>query len=112
MKREYESVVIFDGSLTEDVLKEQQSSIEQFLSSKGEITQTDVWGKRTLAYPINKIKLGYYVVYYHSSETSVGSELLEFIKHNEKILRTMTVKAIKAKTKLTLDRETSDSNAA
>lgn len=64
MQMEYELMVILKPLLPEDLRSGVQKRIEDLVKKlKGEIKDTDVWGKRHLAYPIGKQDEGYYVVY-------------------------------------------------
>jgi small subunit ribosomal protein S6 len=91
MKQKYESVVIFDGSLPDDVLVQEQEKVEQFLKANAEHEKTDVWGKKTLAYEINKKKSGYYCLFLFNGEGDVSDKLNKSFRLNQKILRHMTV---------------------
>ncbi|MEI6462629.1 MAG: 30S ribosomal protein S6 [bacterium] len=64
MKQKYELVVILKALLPEDVRLSAQSKIEGLVkTSGGKIEKTDVWGKKHLAYRINKHDEGYYILY-------------------------------------------------
>ncbi|MBN1331730.1 30S ribosomal protein S6 [Candidatus Dojkabacteria bacterium] len=59
----YELMVIIKPLLPEDIKSKVLARIEKLIvKSKGEIKETDIWGKRHLAYPIKKHEEGYYVV--------------------------------------------------
>jgi small subunit ribosomal protein S6 len=68
VKRPYETVIVFDGTLPDDVLHKEQSQIEEFLKQNATFEKTDVWGKRTLAYLIKKKRLGYYCLFLYEAE--------------------------------------------
>ena len=91
MKRPYESMIVFDGSLGDDVLHKEQAQIEEFLKQSAAFEKTDVWGKRGLAYSIKKKKIGYYCLFLYEGEGSVVAALEKHIKLNEKVLRYLTV---------------------
>ncbi len=91
MKRMYESVVIFDGSLPDETLTREQVKVEKFLQQNAEFERTDVWGKRTLAYEIKKKKSGYYCLFLFKGEGDIFEKLHNTYKLNQKILRHMTV---------------------
>jgi small subunit ribosomal protein S6 len=59
-----------------------------------QITGEESWGRRKLAYPINKLNEGKYVLLYISSEN--GKTALPEVEHrmrqNDKILRYLTVR--------------------
>ena len=62
--RAYEMMVIFDGDLEEPVAQGWVKTItESVVAAGGSIHgKPDWWGKRQLAYPINKKEYGYYLV--------------------------------------------------
>ena len=91
MKKPYESVIVFDGTLPDDVLQKEQQQIEEFLKSNATFEKTDVWGKRNLAYQIRKKKTGYYCMFLFEGEGEVVSALTRHIKLNEAVLRYLTV---------------------
>ncbi len=90
MIRPYETVIVIDGTLPEDVIQKEQKQIEEFFQSNAELEKTDVWGKRALAYPINKKRSGHYVLFLYKGEGTVPAEFEKFIKLNESILRHLT----------------------
>ncbi len=91
MKRMYEAVIIFDGSLPDETLAKEQEKIESFLKKNSEFEKTDVWGKKTLAYEINKKKSGYYCAFIFKGEGEICDTLKKSIKLNQNILRHLSV---------------------
>ncbi len=91
MKRPYEAVIVFDGTLSDEVLQKEQAQIEEFLKQNSAFEKTDVWGKRALAYAINKKKSGYYCLFLFEAEGGVPAALEHHMKLNEKVLRHLIV---------------------
>ncbi|MDG5814423.1 30S ribosomal protein S6 [Chitinispirillales bacterium ANBcel5] len=91
MKRPYESMFVFDGTLPEDAIEKEQKQVEEFLSANADFEKADVWGKKQLAYPIKKKKSGYYVLFLYQGEGTVPAALEKHIKLNESVLRHLTV---------------------
>lgn len=91
MKRPYETVIVFDGTLPDDVLQKEQARIEEQLKQIAVFEKTDVWGKRSLAYTIKKKKLGFYCLFLYEGEGTVVAALEKPLKLNEKVLRYLTV---------------------
>jgi small subunit ribosomal protein S6 len=91
LKKPYESVIVFDGTLPDDVLQKEQQQIEEFLKNNSNFERTEVWGKRNLAYQIKKKKTGYYCMFLFEGEGEVVSALTRHIKLNEAVLRYLTV---------------------
>lgn len=91
MKRPYESMVVFDGTLPDDVLQKEQQMVEDLLKQSANLEKTDVWGKRQLAYTIKKKKTGYYCLFLYEGEGDTVIALDKYIKLNDRILRYLTV---------------------
>ncbi|MDX1623174.1 MAG: 30S ribosomal protein S6 [Gemmatimonadota bacterium] len=92
MPREYETVVIFDSSLTEEEVEERVERFRNALFGDGEGPfHVDVWGKRKLAYPIQNEEQGIYAVLRHESEPDRLSELERVARIDEMVLRQLTV---------------------
>lgn len=91
MKRPYESMVVFDGTLPEDILQKEQKIIEDMINNFGELEKTDIWGKKTLAFPIRKKRTGYYCLFLFNGSGDFASTLDKHVKLNEKVLRHLTL---------------------
>jgi small subunit ribosomal protein S6 len=87
--RHYEIMIILDPNIEERTV---QPSLEPFLKvvtdGGGKVEKTDIWGKRRLAYPIDKKPEGYYAVVDLTAEPSVVLEMDRQLNLNEAILRT------------------------
>jgi small subunit ribosomal protein S6 len=87
--RHYEMMIILDPSLEERTV---QPSLEQFLkvitAGGGNVDKIDVWGRRRLAYEIDKKSEGIYTVIDLTAEPGTVKELDRQLNLNEAILRT------------------------
>jgi small subunit ribosomal protein S6 len=87
--RHYEMMIILDPELEERTV---QPSLDQFLTviqtGGGSVDKVDVWGRRRLAYPIDKKSEGIYAVVDLTSEPDPVRELDRQLNLNEAILRT------------------------
>ncbi|HEX2822908.1 MAG TPA: 30S ribosomal protein S6 [Streptosporangiaceae bacterium] len=87
--RHYEIMIILDPSLEERTV---QPSLDQFLKvvsgGGGKVDKVDIWGKRRLAYPIEKKSEGFYAVVDLMAEPSTVLELDRQLNLNEAVLRT------------------------
>ena len=61
--RDYELAVLYHPDLEVDVSKAEEKISTIIANNEGKITATDNWGKRKLAYPINKLEHAVYVIY-------------------------------------------------
>jgi len=91
--RDYEVVYIFKSALgTEDIDARLQRYHEKILAVDGsEITAVEHWGKRQLAYPIDRNDNGYYVVAQFSTEPRALPEFERLLKLDEEVLRHLVV---------------------
>jgi len=92
MIKNYELMVIVSPKLSNDEADAANEAIlSQVGENGGEIAKTDPWGRRMLAYPINKMQEGYYYVNYFSLESTTVKMLKRLMNINENILRHMFV---------------------
>ena len=91
--RDYEVVYIFKSSLgTEEIESRVQTYHEKILAgSDAAITAIVHWGKRELAYPIDKDRNGYYVVAQFSAPPDVLPAFERALKFDEDLLRHLVV---------------------
>ena len=73
--RKYEMLVILEAAPEADQAGETAQSEELIKRLGGTVSKTDVWGKRTLAYPIRKKSEGYYVLFNFELEPAQTFEL-------------------------------------
>ena len=85
------------------------------ISSKGgKIHREEDWGRRQLAYPINKIHKAHYILMNIECGKDVIDELSSNFKFNDAVIRNMILKrksAISEKSSILLDDEDSDKNS-
>ena len=60
-------------------------------ASGGDSVKVDVWGKRKLAYPIDKKEQGIYAVLRYETEPSALTEFERIMRLDEQVLRQLTV---------------------
>jgi small subunit ribosomal protein S6 len=91
--RHYEMMIILDPGLEEGTV---QPSLEQFLtvvkSDGGNVDKVDVWGRRRLAYEIDKKAEGIYAVVDMMAEPDSVRELDRQLGLNEAVLRTKVLR--------------------
>jgi small subunit ribosomal protein S6 len=91
--RHYELMVILDPDLEERTVA---PSLDKFLNvirqGGGTVDNVDVWGRRRLAYDINKKSEGIYAVVDMNAEPAVAQELDRQLSLNEAVLRTKLIR--------------------
>ena len=88
--RKYEMLVILDAG--NENQNEEVSKIEELLKSLGgTVAKTDVWGKRTLAYPIRKKPEGFYVLFTFELEPAQTFELRRVLGLRQNVYRQLVI---------------------
>jgi len=92
--RQYELMVILDPEVDERTVA---PSLEKYLSvvssSDGSVDKVDIWGRRRLAYEIQKRAEGIYAVVNFTATPDVAQELDRQLGLNEAVLRTKILRA-------------------
>ncbi len=87
-RHEYELVFVVRPTLGEEGLNTLNDRLAQTIGTQGgEITATELWGKRTLAYPIKKFFEGVYVLHQVAMPPQGTAELDRLLRFNEDVLR-------------------------
>ena len=90
----YETLFVVSGNLTEEDYKAVSEKFVTLINENATDVTVDEWGKRRLAYTINYITEGYYVLVSFKSETNFPLELERVLGLNESIIRYMTTTKI------------------
>lgn len=90
--RLYEVVYILDPALLEDAVTAKLEKFHELVTSKGgEVSAIDHWGTRQLAYPINKLSAGYYVVAQFTAAPDALPEFERLLKLDGEVMRYLMV---------------------
>ncbi len=88
----YESAVIINAALDDEQINGIISRIKDFITNNGgEIREIENWGRKRLAYMINKSKIGYYAIFRFDAPTTIISKLERNYSLDEHILRYLTI---------------------
>lgn len=94
--RHYEVMIILDPQQDERTVA---PSLDKFLEivrkDNGTVEKIDVWGKRRLAYPINKKEEGVYAVVDLDCSAETVAELDRVLNLNEGVMRTKVLRTDK-----------------
>ena len=92
--REYELMFIVDPRLSDEEVVEVTDQYKTMIeTSGGEVVKEESWGKRKLAYQIEKLNEGNYTLLHIRSENgSPFQEVEQRMRQNEKVLRYLTVR--------------------
>ena len=86
----YETLFVLSGNLAEDAYVALKDKFVTLVGENATDVTVNEWGKRRLAYPINYITEGYYVLVTFKSEPSFPLELERVLGITEGVIRYMT----------------------
>ena len=92
----YETIFVLDSTKTEDEITALVEKFKSLIEANGEIESVDEWGKRRLAYPINDLTEGYYVLINFKSGTDFPAELERVYGITEGFIRDIVIKSEEA----------------
>jgi small subunit ribosomal protein S6 len=88
----YETLFIINSNQGEEEITALVEKFKSLIESAGQVENVDLWGKRRLAYPINDLNEGYYVLINFNAETSFIQELERVFKITDGIMRALVIK--------------------
>ena len=86
----YEVLYIIDPALGEEGIAALVEKFKAMVEAEGTLTNIDEWGKRRLAYPINDLPEGYYVLMNFETNPAFPAEMERVMKITEGIMRCLT----------------------
>lgn len=89
--RNYELVYVLKPNLEEEARENILSKIKAIIETSGEVEKVDVWGNRKLAYEIDKLTEGYYVLVNFRAATDVPKEIDRNLKIWDDAIRHLIV---------------------
>ena len=87
----YEVVYIMDPALGEEAIAAMIEKFKALVETQGTVAAIDDWGKRRLAYPINDLNEGYYVLMTFTAPAAFPRELDRIFRITEGVMRSMIV---------------------
>ena len=113
MTNQYELMVILDPEIDERTVA---PSLDKFLNvirnDGGSIDKVDVWGRRRLAYEINKKAEGIYAVVNFTASPAATVELDRQLSLSEAVMRTKVLRAEEGFAQVAAAKKASDEKAA
>jgi small subunit ribosomal protein S6 len=110
---QYELMVILSPEIDERTVA---PSLDKFLkvitNDGGTIDNVDVWGKRRLAYEIQKKNEGIYAVVNFTASSEATQELDRQLKLSEAVMRTKVLRAEEAIAMIASEKQRADEKAA
>ena len=94
MKEAYESILIVSCKLADEAIAEVVGKFKALIEANATLDSVEEWGKRKLAYLINKEAEGYYVLFNFTSDAAFLAELDRVYNITDGVLRSLTVKKV------------------
>ncbi len=88
----YETIFVIDSTKTEEEITALVEKFKSLIEKYGEIESVDEWGKRRLAYPINDLTEGYYVLVNFKAKSDFPVELERVYGITDGIIRDIVVR--------------------
>ena len=92
VKANYETVMIFSLKQGEEGIQALIEKFKALIEKHATLQNVDEWGKRRLAYLINKESEGYYVLMNFESTAEFPAELDRIFKITDGVMRSMIIK--------------------
>lgn len=99
MERDYETVIIVDGSLSSQKIDATVQGVEDHLNQVAKVKSVERRGSRRMAYTIKRKTHGFYAVYSYQAEGEAVKGLARKLRLDETVLRFLTVRKERAQLK-------------
>ena len=87
----YEVLYIIDPAQGEEGIAALVEKFKAMVEAEGTLSNIDEWGKRRLAYPINDLMEGYYVLMTFTAVPAIPAELDRIFRITDGVMRSMIV---------------------
>ena len=96
--RHYELVLLVHPDQSDQVVGMVERYIKLVQDNNGTIHRLEDWGRRQLAYPVNKIHKAHYVLFNIETDGETLAELEELFRYNDAIIRSLVMRRDEAVT--------------
>ncbi|MDR3682405.1 MAG: 30S ribosomal protein S6 [Geothrix sp.] len=109
--RRYETIFIASPTLTDEQSDELVKQFEGIIAEQGgELLKTDKWGRKKLAYEVQKFSEGYYTLFEMNAGPNLIAELERRFRNNDAVIKYLSVRMDEAekaagRTKQRIERE-------
>lgn len=87
----YEAMYILNPNLSEEATAALVTKFKTVVEANGTVSEVAEWGKRRLAYPINDLMDGYYVLMTFNAAAAIPSELDRIFRITDGVMRSLIV---------------------
>ncbi len=92
----YESAILINAALDDQQIESILTRVKELITNNGgEILELENWGRKRLAYPVEKSKIGYYAIFRFDASGDIIAKLERAYSLDEHILRFVTLKLSK-----------------
>ena len=93
MSQQYEMIFILRPDLSEDQVNQALTTYKEFLTTNNATNlEVKIWGKRRLAYPIQKKVDGIYVEFNYQADGTQIAPLERMMRLGEEVMRYLTIR--------------------
>ena len=89
--KNYELVYVLRPVIEDEAKDAVLDKVKAIIEASGEVEKVDVWGVRKLAYEIQKLREGFYVLVTFKATVDVPKELDRNLKINDNVIRHMVI---------------------
>ena len=89
--KNYEIVLVFSLSKGEEAAQALKTKFTDLISKHGTLGEVEEWGKRKLAYPIDDMMEGYYILVNFTAPTEFPAELDRICNISDSVIRSLIV---------------------
>ena len=91
--RRYETIFVASPVLTDEQADELVRSFEGIIAEQGgELLKTDKWGRKKLAYEVQKFSEGYYTLFEMNAGPNLIAELERRFRNNDSVIKFLSVR--------------------
>lgn len=91
--RRYETIFIASPTLTDEQVDELVKQFEGIVAEQGgELLRTDRWGRKKLAYEVQKFSEGYYTLFEMNAGPTLIAELERRFRNNDAVIKYLSVR--------------------
>ena len=91
--RRYETIFIASPTLTDEQAEELVRHFEGIIAEQGgELLKTDKWGRKKLAYEVQKFSEGYYTLFEMNAGSSLIAELERRFRNDDAVIKFLSVR--------------------
>lgn len=94
--RKYEVLFLVNPEIPDEEIQSLINKIKSIIEGqRGEIVKIEDWGKKRLAYKVQKHTKGHYILMHFNGNSGITAEIERFLRISEPVMKFIIVKATK-----------------